>query len=177
MPSGKTHDKINLVFLPFLTLILWFFPSWFDLRANEPYFDGIYLWVASYLISVFLLSPDLDLHKNRSKKNWGLLRFIWYPYSKIFKHRGISHSLFFGTLTRIFYLYGFYFIGLFFYGFLKDNDTPFWDLPYFFTFINPKYDDFNTFIVYLSFILAGFYVPGILHTLSDWMVSAYKKKK
>lgn len=59
-----------------------------------------------YGFGTTILTPDIDLGPNRFA---GVSKLFLYPYSLIFKHRGISHSLFFGTLSRI--VYGF-FIGV-----------------------------------------------------------------
>jgi uncharacterized metal-binding protein len=58
----------------------------------------------SYLGATFLLSPDLDLNHSIPTRNWGILKFIWMGYPRIFRHRGKSHSLFFSSLTKIVYL-------------------------------------------------------------------------
>lgn len=96
MPSGKTHLRIELLLLPAWVALFYFLidTSW---QAGA-------LFAGAYLFSSLLLSPDLDLRHNRSRRRWGLLGFIWIPYTKIFKHRGVSHSLLFGTLTRLGYL-------------------------------------------------------------------------
>lgn len=96
MPSGKTHLSIELFLLPLWVALFYLFvePSW---QAGA-------LFAGAYLFSSLLLSPDLDLRHNRSRRRWGLLGFIWVPYTKIFKHRGVSHSLLLGTLTRLGYL-------------------------------------------------------------------------
>ncbi len=96
MPSGKTHLGIELILLPVWVALFYLFidTSW---QAGA-------LFAGAYLFSSLLLSPDLDLRHNRSRRRWGLLGFIWIPYTKVFKHRGVSHSLLFGTVTRLGYL-------------------------------------------------------------------------
>lgn len=100
MPSGKTHQNLEFFFLPAVV-------------AGGIYVDqNIFsiekscfpLFVGAYLFSTLFLSPDLDLRKCDSRKNWGALGILWEPYSRLFAHRGLSHSLIWGTSTRIIYL-------------------------------------------------------------------------
>ena len=63
-----------------------------------------WLFTFGYVFSMTFLSPDMDLSQSVSYRNWGVFRLFWWPYAKIFSHRGISHSFFFGTLTRVLYL-------------------------------------------------------------------------
>ena len=76
--------------------------------GSRAQFETPYEYIASFSIGVIFasifLSPDLDLTISSPYKNFGPLRFIWFPYAKLFKHRGISHSYFLGTFTRIAYL-------------------------------------------------------------------------
>lgn len=75
---------------------------------------AIYVWQEHWLSlvclllgfwsSVLLLSPDIDLKQSLPAKSWGLLRYLWYPYHRLFRHRGLSHWPVFGTLSRLIYL-------------------------------------------------------------------------
>ena len=79
------------------------------------FLGGLYLYelrwpelltfAGAYLFSSLMLSPDLDLRSNSARRRWGILGFIWVPYTKVFKHRGLSHNLLLGPLTRIGYLF------------------------------------------------------------------------
>lgn len=103
MPKGSTHNLINSGVYTVLAVGV----------LAAVHYDVIHIsgsqalnFSIAYFAGTFLLSPDLDLAQGRvdSKANWGLLGFIWVPYGKIFKHRGLSHSWFLGPLTRIIYL-------------------------------------------------------------------------
>ena len=94
MPNGKTHRNFNIVVLLFLMVIL----------VSELSNTLVWFFIGGYLAGIFLINPDLDLRFSSGKKNWKILGFIWIPYSWIFKHRGISHNILFGTLTRLIYL-------------------------------------------------------------------------
>jgi uncharacterized metal-binding protein len=70
-----------------------------------PDFDAVNASVllASYLVSGFLFSPDLDL-RSTPYMRWRWLRWIWYPYRRMVPHRSwISHSLLWGPLLRMLY--------------------------------------------------------------------------
>ena len=61
-------------------------------------------FAAGYIFASFFLSPDLDLFYSTATKNWKFLRILWWPYSKLMKHRGLSHSLFLATITKLLYM-------------------------------------------------------------------------
>lgn len=58
----------------------------------------------SFVLATFLLSPDLDLKQSTVTQNWRGISFIWEGYSKVFSHRGWSHSVFLSSLTRLSYI-------------------------------------------------------------------------
>jgi uncharacterized metal-binding protein len=113
----------------------------------------------SYTFSNFYLSPDLDLARSSPKNNWGPLKFIWIPYSKIFKHRGISHSIIFGTLTRIIYLLLIIIILIT----LIDKLTAL-EIPY------SLLDLRNYSLDLIITVFIGLYIPNILHTIADKLI-------
>ncbi len=91
MSSGKTHDYLNMTAGALLAGVM--------IGASWPAIV-ITPFVAGWLVATLIFSPDADV---MPKKRTKILRLILYPYSIIFKHRGLSHSLLFGTITRIFY--------------------------------------------------------------------------
>jgi len=151
MPSGRTHTAFELIVGPGILagFYLLLRPSWGEVAI----FGG------AYLLSSLLLSPDLDLEKNISRRRWGPLGFIWTPYSKVFKHRGISHSLIWGPITRLIYL-GVVFVlvlwGLSYVGFALPQDSI--------------EIDGRTLLI----IGVGLYLPNALHVLLDRLVSSLR---
>ncbi len=64
-----------------------------------------------------IIDPDLDCNSTLQLMNasrWRMMRaswpigylwfFLWWPYSQLFPHRGLSHVPVLGTLTRLVYL-------------------------------------------------------------------------
>ena len=96
MPSGTHHLRLELSLLPVFLV---------GLYLMELGWPELPIFAAAYLFSSLLLSPDLDLRSNSARRRWGVLGLIWVPYIKVFKHRGLSHNLLFGPLTRIGYLF------------------------------------------------------------------------
>ena len=95
MPSGRTHDRITLWTLPWVTL-----GTWLVTRSG----DLTLLVVAGFLFGGLMLSPDLDL-PSRPFQRWGWFRWIWIPYQKLLRHRSVfSHGLLIGTMVRSLYL-------------------------------------------------------------------------
>lgn len=95
MPSGRVHLAFELGTLPVWVLG----GAWFGVDWGE-----LVVFTSSYVGASLLFSPDLDLRWSDAVGRWGPARFIWYPYTRIFKHRGLSHSILFGPLTRLLYL-------------------------------------------------------------------------
>ena len=96
MATGRTHDLINLSVLPVAVYYL------------QP--DSPLGFIGGYFIGTFFLSPDNDIFHSKPNKRWKTLRFIWYPYTKLFSHRGISHIPVLGMLTKLLYLTVIFFI-------------------------------------------------------------------
>jgi uncharacterized metal-binding protein len=98
MPNYKTHSRFNsfLAFPLALIAIYYFF---------HPNIKQLSLFSICFLYSSFFMSPDLDI-RNKIKffSFRGILSLPFFFYSILFKHRGLSHSLFFGSLSRIIYL-------------------------------------------------------------------------
>ena len=153
MPSGKTHLRIELFLLPVWVVLFYLFidASW---QAGA-------LFAGAYLFSSLLLSPDLDLRYNRSRRRWGLLGFIWIPYTKVFKHRGVSHNLLFGTLTRLGYLGLLALIIAF-----VLSHFNIWAIPSD-ALSAPPID-----LKFLGILIAGLWLPNVIHTVTDHVHSA-----
>ena len=94
MADGNTHDRIGLYCLaPVVAGSL--------ITTRSPELSAAI--ASGYAIGICWLSPDLDCKSNPYRR-WGLLRWVWYPYRKLMKHRGLSHWIIFGTLSRLLYL-------------------------------------------------------------------------
>ncbi len=108
MPSGRTHESINLLVYG-VAAVAYVYTRQEGLTRE---FDTVLApetlktFSLSYLIGTFLVTPDLDLAENRmqARNNWGLLGTLWVPYGALFSHRGLSHSWLIGPLTRLLYL-------------------------------------------------------------------------
>jgi uncharacterized metal-binding protein len=142
MPSGGRHLRLELFLLPLFLAGLYFMkPDWKWLTT----------FGSAYLFSSLWLSPDLDLRSNDTRRRWGVFGFIWIPYTKIFKHRGLSHNLLFGPLTRVGYLFLLGFIVIYALNYLGVRA------------------DFHLRISkeILTMIGVGLYLPNVLHILYD----------
>ena len=97
MPSGKTHDAITFLLAA---------PA---AAAAYLIFGNAVLSAAAGISFVFgglMFGPDLDTRSTQSSR-WWILRPIWLPYRKAFKHRSRwSHGIVFGTLFRVIYFLG-----------------------------------------------------------------------
>ncbi len=108
MPSGRTHEAVNLAFFGGLAVGYAYARAEGWLGGVEPFLTRptLTLFGLSYFVGTFLVTPDLDLAENRvrSKSHWGLLGLLWIPYGSLFSHRGLSHTWFVGPLTRLVYM-------------------------------------------------------------------------
>ena len=109
MANGSVHFKAN-VLCGLSTLAL------LNINNNTIYIYNTQVHIDTIQVSIGLIlgtiiTPDYDFDKTYIKKIikkipvigflWNL---YWYPYSKLFKHRGLSHNLLLGTITRVLYL-------------------------------------------------------------------------
>ncbi|MFA6119082.1 MAG: DUF2227 family putative metal-binding protein [Parachlamydiales bacterium] len=107
MAQYKTHCRFNiLIAFPLILLVIIYF-------FNPP-FGLIGTFSISFIYSTLFMNPDLDLaDKIHLFSLRGLLTIPFRGYSLIFRHRGISHIFVLGTLTRILWLGGLYFLVLY----------------------------------------------------------------
>lgn len=100
MSSYKGHCAFNILLaLPLLAVAQFYF--------FHPKPHLLFVFIGTFMYTTLFMSPDLDLVHNI--KLFSLRGFFSLPfraYSKVFKHRGISHSFFLGFLTRIGWLVG-----------------------------------------------------------------------
>lgn len=89
MASGKAHTKATII-LAILSTPLFAFPGY----QLIPIGISLGLW----------LSPDLDT-KSDPYNRWGIIKFIWWPYQRIFSHRSPwTHLPIISTIIRVIYL-------------------------------------------------------------------------
>lgn len=152
MPSGATHQRVEMAAMPVI--------------VGGAFYSGLFTpteigaFAGAYVFASLLLSPDLDLKANRARKRWGPLGFIWGPYARAFKHRGTSHSILLGTLTRVAYLalvFGFVAVGLSYIGLTLPASSLDW--------ITPRT---------IGVLIAGLYTPNMVHVVLDRLVSAVR---
>ncbi len=138
MPTGKTHDKITLITSPILIFTTTYY---FGVNIN------IILLNTSYIFAGLMFNGDLDV-RSRPYNRWFILKGIWLPYQKMFKHRSIwTHGFIIGTLTRLIYL-------LF--------------IPFLFFYSEIIYYICNN-IEFIIYILIGLELGAISHSVCDYL--------
>lgn len=100
MSNYKTHVTFNtFLALPIATAGIYYFYA-----PPNPF---LITFISAFFYGTCFMNPDLDLiHQIKIFSLRGLLTLPFRFYSKIFKHRGLSHSIIFGTATRILWLSG-----------------------------------------------------------------------
>lgn len=88
MPNYETHCIFNWVLLVVLAAIA---SQYYDVDFRYLVF-GI-----GYIIGTVYITPDLDT-------NSSVYNPLWYFYKLLFTHRGLSHNIFVGFITRLIYL-------------------------------------------------------------------------
>jgi len=98
MANYIKHVRFNL----FLALPIILGLGYYFLR---PSYLLIITFAAVFSYSTLFMNPDLDV-ANQIKlfSIRGMLTFPFRSYAILFKHRGLSHNLILGSLTRIFWL-------------------------------------------------------------------------
>ena len=105
MPPGVAHRRIaGLILILVLAVTVYVYDDLVDVIGTDSVFEYTFLFVLSFLVGTYLLSPDLDLVGSDPARSWGIAQVIWRPYASLFRHRGISHTPVLGTLTRLIYL-------------------------------------------------------------------------
>ena len=94
MASGHCHDKLTIWLTLPIGIISW---PWVGST-------GAVVAAISFLLGGLLLSPDLDVQSNASRR-WGFFQWLWWPYRRLTPHRSLmSHSPLLGSVGRITYL-------------------------------------------------------------------------
>lgn len=92
MAIGRYHDTFNLFLGAIITGVM------LGAQFSTPITVA---FSAGWLFSTLIMGPDTDL---TAKKRTQILRYFLLPYSFFFRHRGISHHFFWGTVSRNLYL-------------------------------------------------------------------------
>jgi len=97
----KSHCLLNTaLFLPLFLLMAYLMKG--DLLLNIPAFG------LSFIGATFFLSPDLDIAHKIPLFSWrGFFSIPFRLYPRFFRHRGVSHYLIIGTLSRLVWLAAF----------------------------------------------------------------------
>jgi len=143
--------------------------------------NTILLAGATFIFATLFLSPDLDLNYSNSARNWGPLRILWWPYSRIFKHRGLSHSILFSSFTRLAYLalilclvtYSFHLVSFLASG-LRWEAALAESVSYTKNLISSHLDLSKHYLKEIMTILLGIFSADICHILADKIFSAVK---
>ena len=108
MAQYKTHSFVNIIIA--LPLFLWGI-----FYTYKPNYEIMIIFSICFIYSTLYMSPDVDIsNKIKLFSIRGLLTLPFRFYSLIFKHSGIFHSFFLGTITRVLWLSSFFYIFLFF---------------------------------------------------------------
>jgi uncharacterized metal-binding protein len=100
MSNYKTHVAFNL----FLALPVTTAGAYYLYEPSRPF---LITFILAFFYGTCFMNPDLDLiHQIKLFSIRGILTLPFRFYSKIFKHRGLSHSILFGTATRVLWLAG-----------------------------------------------------------------------
>lgn len=164
MPSGRTHDRITLWALPFVTGVTF----WQTNSGNLTL-----LVVGGFLFGGLMFGPDLDIY-SRHYQRWGFLRYIWLPYQKSLRHRSfLSHGPVIGTTLRVLYLGSLIAIAAIFPLFVVQK---LWNVEFNWqTASGTVTSTLTHYSIEFIALLIGLELGAMSHSLSDWGGSAYKR--
>jgi uncharacterized metal-binding protein len=99
MSNYKEHAKFNiLIALPLLLGGMYYF--------IHPHPQQLITFSATFIYSTLFMNPDVDLTRQiRLISIRGIITLPFRSYSRIFKHRGLSHHIVLGSFTRIGWLF------------------------------------------------------------------------
>lgn len=177
MPSGRTHDSITLWSLLPITGTTYVVSQSASVTL---------LLSAGYLFGGLMFGPDLDVYSQQYRR-WGVLRWIWLPYRRALRHRSIwSHGLVVGTIGRLLYLVGFG-------GMLILLGLLLWAIALQIVGIPDRswaiaQQSLNHGLLWLwnscqqhpaewLGAIAGLELGAFSHSISDWLVSAFKRRQ
>lgn len=173
MPSGRTHDKINLHTLFAVSLLFVMVSSYF-LFSYQGFFISLYS-VIGFSFGTYCFGPDLDI-RSRPFFRWRMFRFIWIPYQKFFSHRSFwTHSYLIGDIIRIIYLFCYLsillLIGSFVFFLFNQNFNL---IDFFLDNFQKLFFYFEKFNFYFFCFFIGIVISSSLHIFSDH-VSTFRK--
>lgn len=169
MPSGRVHDAITMVTAAAaVPVIAQLHPS--------PDWVSVGIGIGSYVFSGIALSPDLDVH-SRAYRRWGMFRFFWLPYQLLVPHRHwLSHSWLLGPLLRALYFF------LILYVLLRLGIVAIdrWVVPIDQSEVLRALEHelrltLQSHVTWAQSALIGLIVGGVVHSLTDALVSWFKR--
>lgn len=122
---------------------------------------SVYLLIVlglSFVYGTLYMSPDMDYaNKIRVTSLRGFLTLPFRSYSRVFKHRGMSHSIFLGTFTRLVWLLAWFFLisyaADFFFGYQLR--------------VRPLPEYWNLYRPYIIYMVAGLFFADMAHLVMD----------
>jgi uncharacterized metal-binding protein len=96
MPNHETHDLECWIMTVPATVCAVMLAGW----------ELAWVFAVACLFGGLMFSPDLDHHAGSTPwRRWWILRWVWWPYSRVFKHRSwATHLPIAGTVIRLAYL-------------------------------------------------------------------------
>lgn len=163
MPSGRTHDRITLWALPFITGI-----TFVQTRSGN-----LTLLVAGgFIFGGLMFGPDLDIY-SRQFQRWGFLRFIWLPYQKSLRHRSfLSHGPIIGTTLRVLYLSSIVSVLAIV---VLEVAEKLWNVGFTWQFVGTTVVKSSRYSTEFLALFLGLELGAMSHYISDWGGSTYKR--
>ena len=148
MALYKTHTKFNLIIgFPIISYLLFL--------LFHPVINYYLSFSFCFCYSTLFMNPDMDLaNKIKLFSLKGLMTLPFRLYSVFFNHRGLSHNLFFGTLSRVLFL------SLVYVGILSVIDYSFVSKKLYLNF----WDSYRMYIIYG---FSGLFTADLCHLLLD----------
>ena len=150
MPNFKTHQYVNYVLLILISIFLYY--------TYQLYY--LYLFfIIGYIIGTNYITPDLDINSKPSNHK------IWWLYKKFSKHRGKTHSLFYGFLFPILYIMIILIIFVYVIGLIVDDNYLM------FRFIENSIKLITTYYIYAIIFIFGIGIADGIHIILDKLMS------
>lgn len=121
-------------------------------------------YIIGFILGTNVITPDLDTASTPYNNH----KSLWYIYKKLSKHRGKSHNIFLGLMSKLIYLTALLVALIYIYGLFLDDKMLLGKT------IEKFLELLKMYYIYIIYTLAGLFTANTSHIIQDRF---YKKSK
>jgi len=148
MPNFKKHKQLCY---EWLILIITLYFIIIERNFLIPTF------ILGFIIGTNYITPDLDTGSTPYNRH----KWLWFIYKKSSKHRGKSHNIILGVISKIIYLAMFLLVSTHIFGIILNDKT-------FFKIAIERYVELLTiYSIYVIYLIGGLFTSNTCHIIQD----------